>query len=126
MKSIILIWMILFLGCKKQDSSDVVQLYIPNAFYPNSNVQCPSSDPVCNRNFTIKFSDRSKLHSFEMYIYNSNQIEVYHTTIPEYGWNGRSQNIGAECAYGTYPYLIRYTDINQEVFIVSGNVLLIR
>ncbi|MFA6262401.1 MAG: gliding motility-associated C-terminal domain-containing protein [Bacteroidia bacterium] len=127
MRIVFYILFILTVSCKKPNTSDAgLQIYVPNAFYPNSSVSCPDGDPDCNRHFQVSFSDETQLAAYEMRIFDRNQVTVFQSVRYHEGWNGRKLNVGKELNGGIYQVLIKYTDKQNETFIVTKSILLIR
>lgn len=127
MRTVVYIAIILTVACKKPNtSSEALHIYVPNAFSPFSSVRCPDGDPDCNRHFQVSFSDETLLTSFEMRIFDRNQVTVYRTVNWHYGWNGRKYNTGKELNGGLYQVLIKYSDQQDKMYIVTKSLLLIR
>jgi gliding motility-associated-like protein len=98
-------------GCAKSGSIQIIdycepRLAIPNAFSPNddglNDVFMPYSEFVT---------------TFEMYIFNRWGEQIFSTTDPNEGWNGRHQNTGQKSQVDVYVYKIVY-----DTFDVAGNI----
>jgi gliding motility-associated-like protein len=92
-------------------------LFIPNAFTPNS-----SDD-----NFNEEFRPYGfGISEFQMNIYSRWGGLIYSTTNIEDGWNGKFGNSGVEVQLGVYVYYIKTKDVFGAIHEYSGEVNLIR
>jgi gliding motility-associated-like protein len=89
-------------------------IYIPNAFYPNSNIEV-------NRKFSIV---SEKAQSIKLTVYNRWGQEIYVETSPEISWDGTSN--GIECQQDVYIYYIFAIDNKNKAYKYSGSVTLLR
>ena len=104
--------------------SSFVAVFIPyNVFTP---------EPVdgFNDEFRVKAIG---LEKFDIIIYNRWGEVVFESKDPNFRWNGKVKNTGAECPEGTYFYLINYQIIEKQLNDgkdkgkpISGTVTLIR
>ncbi|HQB18980.1 MAG TPA: gliding motility-associated C-terminal domain-containing protein [Bacteroidales bacterium] len=91
-------------------------LYIPNAFYPNSEFEENRIfKPVC------VFVD---VNSYEFYIYNRWGSKIFSTTDIHQGWDGRYK--GKEVPQGVYTYYIQYKLNEYHTRVVRGTFVLLR
>jgi len=90
-------------------------IYLPNAFTPNSN------NPLTNR-FGILNKQIVQLNSFM--IFNRWGEEVFETTDPTQGWDGTYNNQPADV--GVYVWIADGFCINGRRYTRSGNVTLLR
>jgi hypothetical protein len=114
-------------ACKKaEEGTTSLQLYIPNAFYPGSEVPCSSGDIDCNRVFKVVISNATLplLKSFELRVY-ANNTELFYTTDHTEGWNGLNKK-EQPMNQGVYTYLLKCTDINDHTLYKEGRVMLMR
>ena len=91
-------------------------LFIPNAFTPNSNDDINEGF----RPYGIGIDE------FLMKIYTRWGESIYSTTNIEEEWNGKYNNSGEECQLGVYVYYIEVKDIFGEIHKYEGQVNLIR
>ena len=92
-------------------------LFIPNAFTPNS------SDDNINEEFRPYGFGISE---FQMNIYSRWGGLIYSTDNIEDGWNGKFDNSGAEVQLGVYGYFIKTKDVFGALHEYTGEVNLIR
>jgi len=123
MRTFIIIIFIGMLGyaCQKESiqRSEYVNLYIPNAFYPNSTCGNYDFKPVIGYN-------GGSITKWEFTIWNDQQQKVFFTYDFTTGWNGKLLNTGNECKMGAYTYIIKYKDNTYKDFYVEGGVMLRR
>lgn len=114
-------------GCITSDTINIVEdcqprIVAPNAFRPTSSVSQ-------NQNFSI-YSLFLKEDAFEVYIYNRWGELVFQSEDLNFEWNGGySNNLAKPLPLGTYAYIVKYVDKNNEdrgVQEQRGGVLLIR
>ena len=107
-------------GC--QDTAETIiyydrcALWVPNVFSPEiegNDRFCPVSE--C-------------LEDMEMWIYNREGMQVFHTTEVGDSWDGTNQRTGVKCAGGSYVYTINYRMTNHPITKKSktGMVMLLR
>ena len=60
--------------------------------------------------------------SFEMEIYNRWGELIFTSNSIEEAWNGKLFNTGMEVPSGTYIYQIKYTDLNDKPFVLTGRI----
>ena len=92
-------------------------LFIPNAFTPNS------SDDNINEEFRPYGFGISE---FQMNIYSRWGGLIYSTDNIEDGWNGKFDNSGAKVQLGVYVYYIKTKDVFGALHEYTGEVNLIR
>ena len=90
------------------------QMFIPNAFSPNS-------DNV-NDSFFPKFD--CNMESYQLTIYNSWGEEIFETTNPKESWDGTFNS--ATCPSGVYTYVIVYKAKHERFTKRYGKISLIR
>lgn len=97
--------------------SNPASYFLPNAFTPNGDGR--------NEVF-IGVGFIENIRSFQMQIYDRWGQQVFMTTDPTIGWNGRYQNTGKILPAGVYTYqgALSFSDENQ--IYLKGNVVLIR
>lgn len=107
-------------GC--QDTAETIiyydrcALWVPNVFSPEiegNDRFCPVSE--C-------------LEDMEMWIYNREGMQVFHTTEVGDSWDGTNQRTGVKCVGGSYVYTINYRMTNHPITKKSktGMVMLLR
>jgi len=94
---------------------DCSNIYLPNAFTPNS------SNPLTNR-FGILNKELVQLNSFQ--IFDRWGVEVFETTDPSQGWDGTYSN--KPCPVGVYVWQADGFCSSGQRFTRSGNVTLLR
>jgi gliding motility-associated-like protein len=94
---------------------DCADLYLPNAFAPNS------TNPLTNH-FGILNKELVQLNSFQIFDRWGN--EVFDTKDPSQGWDGTFNN--KPCDVGVYVWVADGFCINGKRFSRSGNVSLLR
>jgi len=88
--------------------------YIPNAFSPNGD----------NLNDTFQAQLKEfDTGTYEMFVYDRWGKQVFYSTSPSIGWNGRDN--GVYVPNGTYAYLVRY-QINKQQKQMQGSVFLLQ
>ena len=92
-------------------------LFIPNAFTPNS------SDDNINEEFRPYGFGISE---FQMNIYTRWGGLIYSTDNIEVGWNGKYDNSGTEVQLGVYMYYIKTKDVFGALHEYTGQLTLIR
>jgi len=113
-------------GCVGTDSSfvvfssppELIKMYFPNAFTPNSDGINDEFKPVTN-SMDISY--------FSLAIYNRWGALIYQTNDISQGWNGTFN--GEPCAHGAYVYKIAYSNFapsNTSSEINMGTVMLVR
>ncbi|MCQ2204117.1 MAG: gliding motility-associated C-terminal domain-containing protein [Bacteroidales bacterium] len=106
-------------GCSSIDST--LQVTITDAFLGFPNVFTPNGDDV-NDEFRCAYKS---LKTYEITIYNRWGREVYHSTDPSKGWDGKEGN--AKAAEGLYMYVAEATGYDKGVRIRKhGSVTLVR
>ena len=93
------------------------ELFIPNAFTPNS------SDDYINDEFRPYGIG---IKEFRMNIYSRWGELIYTTDNIDVGWNGKFQNEGPEAQLGVYAYYIEVEDIFGAIHQYAGQINLIR
>src|SRR6185369_15908689 len=97
-------------GCSDEYSTTVridpdITVFIPNAFYPNSNVPCQNQDPDCNKVFKPAAAGYLTI---EVFIFNRWGQQVFYTNDANVGWNGNMDNKmpGIPCQQDVYIYQV--------------------
>lgn len=92
-------------------------IFLPSAFSPNG-------DGV---NDVLFVRSRSNfIETMELTIFDRWGKQMFISTDPEEGWNGRYNNTEGELAPDVYAYCIKVTCTNDLEYITAGNVTLIR
>jgi len=99
------------------DILPLVTLHLPNAFTPNND---GLNDTFKGKGFFDGFKD------YSMTIWNRWGENIYQTTDPNQGWNGRKNNNGNASQGGVYVYSIEYTGPRGNVNLLKGHVTLVR
>ena len=90
-------------------------MYIPTSFSPNGD----------GLNDVFKIGGEGiRLESFEMSIFDRWGRELFLSTNPDYGWNGKYLTTGEYVPSGSYPYIINYKDKYGEPRTVRGQVVI--
>lgn len=90
------------------------QLDVPNLFTPDS----PTGS---NKVFKVKYKS---LRKFEMWVFNRWGNELFHTTHPEEGWDGRHN--GKLVPTGAYYYLIKAEGTDDIRYEKKGDINVLR
>ncbi|MCR4811479.1 MAG: gliding motility-associated C-terminal domain-containing protein [Bacteroidales bacterium] len=111
-----------FTGYECRDTAEAVvyydrcALWVPNVFAPE-----------------LEGNDRFRVASacieeMEMWIYNREGMQVFHSTNVEEPWDGTNQRTGEKCPGGSYVYTINYLMTNHPITKKSktGMVMLMR
>lgn len=85
-------------------------LEIPNLITPDS----PSGS---NQVFRVKYQS---LVSFEMWVFNRWGQELYHSTDPAEGWDGKYN--GSTVPTGAYYYVVKATGTDDEEYVKKGAI----
>ncbi|MCB0586478.1 MAG: gliding motility-associated C-terminal domain-containing protein, partial [Phaeodactylibacter sp.] len=109
-------------GCKDTATQVIdivpkVTYFLPNAFSPN--------DDSVNDIFLGK-GYLEGVRGFEMSIWNRWGENIFSTSDPLEGWNGRKHNTGNPAPEGVYVCLVRYTSPRGEPIEIKGFATLIR
>lgn len=103
----------IFVGLK--DSNCYCNLFIPNAFSPNNDLN----------NDVLKLLNTNDIDLKYFSIYNRWGQIVFETKAPHEVWNGYFKN--SPCEIGTYFYQIKYhCNINHKDYFLKGDITLIR
>jgi len=94
----------------------VSDIFIPNAFTPNSNDELNSTFKPVGTN----------VKDFKMYVFNRWGEIVFTSIDINEGWNGRVRNSDVEAKQDLYVYRVDYTDHRGNEQQKLGNVVLIR
>lgn len=90
------------------------KVIMPNAFMPEGGVS-----------YVFKPESRNlSSEDYQMLIFDRWGKQIYESTQPEEGWDGKIN--GEKAPQGNYVYLLRYRDEKNEIQTQKGNVLLIR
>jgi gliding motility-associated-like protein len=106
-------------GCIGYDTvtifiEDITVAEVPNAFTPNG-------DGLNDGIFVLNHSVALLL---EYSIYNRWGEQIFTTTDLTVGWDGTTN--GREAEMGTYVYVLRYIDLNDQTQVKAGNITLVR
>jgi len=100
-----------------------ITVFVPNAFYPGSSVNCVDGDVNCNKRFHVAATGYATV---EIFVFNRWGQKVYYSTNPDEGWNGNLNNGSVECAQDVYIYQVNATSFNGKLYKYSGSVTLLR
>ncbi len=109
-------------GCSDTETmvvkiDDELSFYAPDAFTPNADghneIFCVYGNGVKEQNFSLR-------------VFNRWGEEVFVSSKPKEGWNGKYKNRGNFCSVGHYTWVCSYTDIYGVEHEISGVVALIR
>ncbi len=95
------------------DHADLV--WAPNAFIPDG-------DEEKNRTFSLSYS--SSVSDFKIYIYNRGGRQVFHSTDPDFRWDGTFN--GNRLSQGAYVWVARFRDSAGRPVQKNGTVVLLR
>lgn len=107
------------LGCAAMDTVTIYvdilcgEVFVPNAFSPNDDNQ---NDVVYVRGACIQTMD--------FYIFNRWGEQVFHSTDPAIGWDGKWR--GVRCENAVFNYVLKGTLIDGTTFDKKGNLSLIK
>jgi gliding motility-associated-like protein len=87
---------------------------IPNAF-------SPGTTPGINDEFRVAYKS---LLNYKCWIFNRWGVEMYHSTNPSEGWDGKKG--GKYVAPGVYFYVIEATGSSGEKFKKKGSINILR
>ena len=90
-------------------------IYIPNAFTPNSDDINDKFLPITN-----------SVNDFDMYIYDRWGLMLYHTKDLNDPWNGKVNGTGTDCQNDVYVYKIYVKDLLDKRHEFTGKVTLVR
>jgi PKD repeat protein len=97
---------------------DDIQIFIPNAFTPDS------KGPQENELFKIK---GNAIDKFNITIYDLSGNMVYSSDhFQTHGWNGLFMNSGTPLPMDVYAYILNVTSFNQQEYKFTGLIHLIR
>jgi len=99
------------------DIEPLVTLHMPNAFTPNND---GLNDFFLGKGFFEGFRE------YQMNVWNRWGEQIYQTSDPELGWNGKKNNTGEDSPVGVYVYSINYVGPRGESRELKGHVTLIR
>jgi gliding motility-associated-like protein len=99
------------------DIRPIVMLFLPNAFTPNNDAK---------NDFFIGNGVLDGLFDYNMTIWNRWGENIYDTTNPRAGWNGKKNNNGEDSPQGVYVYRVSYTTPRGEREVQEGHVTLLR
>lgn len=107
------------------DSAKVkINIKLPGVEYEMPNVFTPNGD---GNNDLFHFVYRENIKEFlEVVVVNRWGNVVYESSNIDFTWNGKVNNSGAECSEGTYFYIIRLKNYDDEEIEDHGFVQLIR
>jgi len=93
----------------------IFNLYIPSAFSPNGDGKNDIFQP-----------EGQYVKNFEMYIFNRQGEQVYHTIDISKGWNGGMKGGLKICPEDTYIYKISVTDAQNKNHEYTGQLTLLK
>jgi gliding motility-associated-like protein len=101
-----------------------ITVFIPNAFRPGSDVDCPEGDLDCNKAFKVAADGYATI---DIIVFNRWGQQVFRTNNHNIGWKGTVNNVnGQECPQDVYIYQIYATSFNGKQYKYSGSVTLLR
>jgi gliding motility-associated-like protein len=109
-------------ACSDQASQVITVIVILPLDYDMPNVFTPNNDDV-NDVFSI---NAKNAESLEIVILNRWGNVVFESSDPDFEWNGKVQNTGAECVDGTYFYKFSITGEGDQQAEEHGFVQLVR
>jgi hypothetical protein len=109
-------------GCKSETSEKVNIViehvyFVPNAFIPNSGGVNSNFGPI---------GENMEFESYKLIIVDGNGNAVFESDSPDFMWNGKINNIGAEAKPGFYLWEIKTLDKFGNLQTKKGRVNLIR
>jgi gliding motility-associated-like protein len=110
-----------FNGCTLSDTLLIkvlkcpIYFYVPNAFTPNND----------NLNDKFKPLISGKMEHYQFTIYNRYGQQVFTSTNPSLGWDGRFGN-NSYVEMGTYVWMCKYQFFNQAPVLKKGTFILLR
>ena len=102
---------------RDRDIVPSVELFMPNAFTPNSDGKNDIFIPV---GFLL-----GPLN-YQFSIFNRWGERIFFTNDINIGWNGRKQNSGSFAPNGVYTYLIEFNDARGNSKLLKGYATLIK
>ncbi len=99
------------------DVVPVAEIFYPNAFTPDGNGR---------NDIFIGVGTSSLINDYQLIIFDRWGKEVFTTTDPELGWNGKLQNSGMDLPGGVYMYLATYRIPRGERKESRGYATLVR
>ncbi len=90
--------------------------FLPNAFTPNGDG---------NNEIFVGVGVFDNIQSFQIRIFDRWGQEVFSSTDPNIGWNGRYQNVGKQMPPGVYTYQGIVSFLNEDPAYLKGNVVLV-
>ncbi len=109
-------------GCKDTltriiDVMPKITYYIPDAFTPNND----------NKNeFFMGEGILEGIKNFKMLVWNRWGEQIFESNKPDFGWNGKKNNAGADAPEGVYVYTISFIGPREKTFTYQGYVTLLR
>jgi gliding motility-associated-like protein len=97
------------------------RLFAPNAFTPNGDGQ---NDVFTARSLYIVKEQFDPARQFEMRIFNRWGGKVFETNNPDAAWDGTYE--GRSCAQGVYAFQIKGVGYDGKLFVINGNLSLLR
>ena len=91
--------------------------YIPNSFTPNAD---KTNNVFNGKGLGFKKDD------FELHIFDRWGKEIFTTTDPDEGWDGKVNGKGDKCMNGIYCYLFKVVELNEIIHTYVGTVMLIK
>jgi len=91
--------------------------YIPNAFTPNGDGK---NELFMGKGILMGSS------AFSLTVWNRYGQQIFQTSSPNEGWNGKVNNIGKKAVQGAYPYILEYTRFDGQLVTDRGLVTLLR
>jgi gliding motility-associated-like protein len=97
------------------------RLFAPDAFTPNGDGQ---NDVFAARSLYIVKEQLDPARQFEMRIFNRWGGKVFETNNPDAAWDGTYE--GRACAQGVYAFQIKAVGYDGKLFVINGNLSLLR
>ncbi len=99
------------------ETEDVYEITISTSLLEVPNLITPDSPSGSNQVFKVKYQS---LRSFEMWVYNRWGQELFHTTDPSEGWDGKHN--GSTVPTGAYYYVIKAMGTDDQKYSKKGAI----
>jgi len=99
------------------DTEEPYEITISTSLLEVPNLITPDSPSGSNQVFKVKYQS---LRSFEMWVYNRWGQELFHTTDPSEGWDGKHN--GSTVPTGAYYYVIKAMGTDDQKYSKKGAI----